>query len=249
MNPFEWDAQRYDAMPLPHQEWGRQVVARLTLSGNETVADLGCGTGRDTDRLLRKLPRGRVVAVDGSRQMLAQLRHRLAPQLGRVETLFSDLRDPLPMQRQVDVVISVATLHWLPDHAALFRNIAAVLRPGGEFVAEAGGRGNITNVRHALRNVAAVSATEPWNFADVPETVNRLEASGFRDVRVRLVPDPVRLEGGMQIEAFLATVVLGAHLRDLATDAERNAFVTAVAANLPEPAVDYVRLQIHAIRA
>jgi trans-aconitate 2-methyltransferase len=62
------------------------------------------------------------------------------------------------------------------------------------------------------------------------------------------VPDPAHFESADQIEAFLATVVLGAHLRDLPS-AERRPFVRAVAARLEAPVIDYVRLQISAVRA
>jgi trans-aconitate 2-methyltransferase len=65
---------------------------------------------------------------------------------------------------------------------------------------------------------------------------------------VRLVPDPARLDSPAQFEAFLGTVILGAQLRDLPAD-QRRRFVTAVASQLPEPVVDYVRLQISATRS
>jgi len=71
MEMLEWDAHTYDALPLPHEHWGATAIAHLQLNGNETVLDLGCGTGRDAEHLLRLLPHGHVVAVDGSSQMLS----------------------------------------------------------------------------------------------------------------------------------------------------------------------------------
>ena len=68
----------YGALPLPHKRWGSRTIGRLRLTGDETVAGAGCGTGRDAEYLLQVLPWGRVVAIDGSRQMLAQTRSRLA---------------------------------------------------------------------------------------------------------------------------------------------------------------------------
>jgi trans-aconitate 2-methyltransferase len=245
---LEWDARSYDALPLPHKRWGPQAISRLRLAGDETVADLGCGTGRDAAGLLQVLPRGRVLAIDGSRQMLAQLRRRLAADAGRVQVLRADLREPLPPAGPVDAVLSVATLHWLPDHEQVFRSVAGLLRPGGQFVAEAGGAGNIDTVRAALASLGAGDGAGIWNFAGVPETSARLAAAGFTGIEVRLVPDPARLESADQLEAFLATVILGAHLRDLSRD-ERRPFVTAVAERLPGHVVDYVRLQIRATRA
>jgi trans-aconitate 2-methyltransferase len=248
MELLEWDARSYDALPLPHKRWGPAAIARLRLSGDETVADLGAGTGRDAGELLTALPRGRVLAIDGSRQMLAQLRERLAGQMDRVHVLQADLRGPLPVTGRVDAALSVATLHWLPDHAQVFRSVAGMLRPGGQFVAEAGGLGNIAAVRAVLTRVGADDGTGIWNFAGVAETRERLAAAGFTGIEVGLVPDPASFESAGQFEAFLATVVLGAHLRDLPPDGRRP-FVRAVAAGLDEPVVDYVRLQIRATRA
>ena len=245
---LDWDARSYDALPLPHQRWGPSTIARLRLAGDETVADIGAGTGRDAQQLLQVLPRGRVLAIDGSQQMLAQLRERLAGQLDRVQVLQADLREPLPVPQPVDAVLSVATLHWLPDHARVFRSVAGLLRPGGQFAAEAGGAGNIATIRAVLAGLGADDGEGIWNFAGAGETRERLAAAGFTSIEVGLVPDPARLESAEQLEAFLGTVILGAHLRDLPS-AERRPFVRAVAARLPEPVVNYVRLQIRATRA
>jgi trans-aconitate 2-methyltransferase len=248
MELLEWDARSYDALPLPHKHWGATTIAQLRLNGNETVLDLGCGTGRDAEHLLSLLPRGQVVAVDVSGQMLSELRRRLANNLDRVTVVQADLRRPLRLAQAVDAAVSVATLHWLPDHAAVFRNLAAVLRPGGQFIAECGGYGNIVTFRTALRQVCGTEGSEIWNFADVQGTTQHLQEAGFTDLDVRLVPDPARLERGEQLEAFIATVMLGAQLRDM-SDEDRRPFVHEVAQSLPEPVIDYVRLQISAIRA
>ena len=248
MELLEWDARSYDALPLPHEHWGATTTAQLRLNGNETVLDLGCGTGRDAEHLLSLLPKGRVVAVDGSGQMLSELRRRLAINLDRVTVVQADLRHPLRLAQAVDAAVSVATLHWLPDHAAVFRHLAAVLRPGGQFIAECGGYGNIVTFRTALRQVCGTDGAEIWNFADVQETTQHLQEAGFTDLDVRLVPDPARLERGEPLEAFIATVMLGAQLRDMSAE-DRRPFVHEVAQSLPEPVIDYVRLQISAIRA
>jgi len=245
--PREWDASVYDALPLPHQRWGKRVLEQLNLDGTERVLDMGCGTGRDTAVLLDRLPRGEVVAVDGSLRMLDQLRSRLAGRLDRVEVVHADITEPLPVAGYVDAVTSVATLHWIPDHARLFAAVAAVLRPGGRFVAECGGLGNIAAVSAAVDSVLGEQPAV-WNFAGTGETEQRLRAAGFTAIEVELVPDPARLEPGEALHTYLATVVLGGQLERL-PEAGHEAFVTAVADRLPEPVVDYVRLRISAIRA
>jgi trans-aconitate 2-methyltransferase len=245
--PREWDASTYDALPLPHQQWGKRALGQLTLNGTERVLDMGCGTGRDTAALLDLLPHGQVVAVDGSLRMLDQLRKRLAGRLDRVEVVHADITEPLPVEGYADAVISVATFHWIPDHERLFSNIAAVLRPGGRFVAECGGLGNIAAVSAAVDGVLGEQPAA-WNFAGTEETEQRLHDAGFTGIEVALFPDPVRLEPGEQLRSYLATVVLGGQLERLPADGHE-AFVAAVVARLPEPVVDYVRLTIWATRA
>src|SRR4051812_14781519 len=120
----EWDATTYDSLPLPHLNWGRRTLGRLVFAGDETVLEAGCGTGRDTEALLGLLPRGRVIAVDGSARMLERLRSRLADDLDRVEAVQADLTKPLPVTEPADAAFSVATFHWIHDHDALFANIA-----------------------------------------------------------------------------------------------------------------------------
>jgi trans-aconitate 2-methyltransferase len=113
-------------------------------------------------------------------------------------------------------------------------------------VAQCGGAGNIASVVAALPP-AADGWTGPWTFAAPEETRRRLEAAGFEDVRVWLRAEPTALEPGEPLETFLATVILGAHVDRLPRD-ERAEFVKGVAARLPRPEIDYVRLNIVARR-
>ena len=250
--PREWDAAGYDALPLPHERWGRRLLDTLPLTGDETVLDVGAGTGRDTAALLGRLPRGQVVAVDGSAAMLTRLRERLRDELAdpagnRLTVVRANLAEPLVLGTPVDAVFSVATLHWLPDHPAVFRSLAGVLRPGGLLRAEWGGAGNCATVESALAALGLPPLNAACNFATDRETASRLRAAGFTDVDTALVPDPAWFEPGAQLEAYLGTVVLGSVL-EAVPPGQRAEAVRQVAARLPEPAVDYVRLQASAQR-
>jgi trans-aconitate 2-methyltransferase len=116
------------------------------------VLDAGCGTGAVTATLLERLPRGRVVARDGSAPMLGAARERFAGD-GRVSFVQADLERSLagqlgaPAPVPVDAVVSTSTFHWVRDHDALFRSLAGVLRPGGQLVVDCGGSGNIVDQR------------------------------------------------------------------------------------------------------
>src|ERR1700759_3708951 len=251
VQPREWDAASYDALPLPHEQWGQRLLATLPLTGDETVLDMGAGTGPGTAALLDRLPPGRVVAVDGSAAMLDRLRGRLAgADPARLTVLRANLAEPLagplildgPLDGPADAVFSVATLHWLPDHAAGFRSLAGGLRPGGLPRAEWGGAGNCAPVETALAELGLPPLNAACNFATGGDTAQRLRDAGFTDVHTALVPDPARFEPGAQLEAFLGTVVLGSVL-EAVPPGQRAEAVRQVAARPPQPAVDYVRLQ------
>jgi trans-aconitate 2-methyltransferase len=245
--PRDWDARTYDRVADPQTRWGTTVLDRLPLAGDERVLDAGCGTGRVTELLAARLPRGRVVALDGSPAMIDAARERLAPFGERIEYVVADLGEPLPIEGAVDAVLSTATFHWVPDHDALFTNLAAVVRPGGWLVAQCGGIGNVATVMSALASIGD-GWLGPAHFERPLATVCRLDAAGFVDIDCWLTFEPTRFEPGEPLESFLRTVVLGPHLERL-PPAEHAAFVHEVAARLPEPLIDYVRLNIVARRS
>jgi trans-aconitate 2-methyltransferase len=145
----EWDATDYERLSAPQTRWGRVVVDRLDLDGSERVLDAGCGTGRVTSILLERLPRGRLIALDGSSAMIAQAGVRFADE-PRVDLVVADLTEPLPIDGLVDAILSTATFHWIADHRSLFRNLASVLRPRGQLVAQCGGAGNISSLERII---------------------------------------------------------------------------------------------------
>lgn len=243
----DWDAATYDRVADPMTRWGGTVLERLPLRGDETVLDAGCGSGRVTELLAEALPGGRVIALDGSPAMLDQARARLARFGDRVDYLEADLRRPLTLPEPVDAILSTATFHWVPDHDALFANLAAMLRPGGWLVAQCGGAGNIASIVAILVTLGD-GWPGPWTFATPVETEARLRTAGFIDVATWLQPEPTPLEPGPATETYLRTVILGDHLARL-PETERDGFVRAVAVRLPRPGVDYVRLNITARRA
>lgn len=238
----EWDAAAYDTLNAPMNERGADAVARLELEGGETVLDAGCGTGQVTATLLERLPRGRVVALDGSRRMLDAARERFAGER-RVAFVHADLAEPLPLPQPVDAIVSTSTFHWVRDHDALFRRLAAVLRPGGQLVVDCGGAGNIAAIVQALAELG--HAEHPWTYAGVEETEARLRAAGFEQLDVRLAPRVSRFGPGDELERFLTTVVLRTHVAELGPE-RGGALVRAVAARLPEREIRWVRLEIAA---
>src|SRR4051812_49988497 len=101
----DWNAASYERVSAPLEAMGREVLDRLDLRGDERVLDAGCGTGRVTAALVERLPRGEVVAVDGSQAMVQQARERLGE---RAQVFAADLLE-LELDRPVDAMLSTAT--------------------------------------------------------------------------------------------------------------------------------------------
>ncbi|MEP6973316.1 MAG: class I SAM-dependent methyltransferase [Actinomycetota bacterium] len=242
----EWDAVAYDRLGAPMTRWGETVVGWLELDGDERVLDAGCGTGRVTERLLERLPRGRVIALDGSTAMVERARTRLAPYVDRVEYVVADLSRALPIDEPVDAILSTATFHWISDHDALFANLAAVLRPGGQLVGQCGGAGNTASIEAALRELGETLEGRK-HYATPDDTNARLEHAGFTEIETWLHDEPTDLEPE-DLEPYLATICLGDHVEAM-TDDERERFVREVAVRMPGPRIDYIRLNIRARRA
>jgi trans-aconitate 2-methyltransferase len=244
----DWDGATYDRISAPQQTWGREVLERLPLDGDELALDAGCGSGRVTEMLLERLPRGRVIAVDASPSMAEAARERLGD---RAEVRVMDLLE-LELEEPLDAILSTATFHWIADHDRLFARLHAALRRGGRLVAQCGGEGNVRRTRLAAQAVSELEPFAeymagwdgPWSFSSAELAERRLLDAGFREVRCWLVP--VTIEPSEPRE-FLRTVNLGSHLLRLPEDL-REPFVTAVHERVGDPyTLDYVRLNIDAI--
>lgn len=247
MPPRDWDAESYDRISTPQQQWGADVLARMRLKGDELVLDAGCGTGRVTEMLLERLPAGRVIAVDSSPRMVQAARERLGD---RAEVRLVDLVE-LELEEPVDAVLSTATFHWIADHDLLYRRLRAVLRPGGRLVAQCGGAGNVQSIHDAACEVAEqprfaehfAGWSRPWNFTSPEQAHDSLRAAGFHEASCWLTPAPTRPP---EPRKFLATVILNPFLARLPAELDEE-FVDQVRARLGDPlVVDYVRLNIDA---
>lgn len=245
--PRDWDAATYDRIADPQLRWGTAVLERLELDGAETVMDAGCGSGRVTELVAERFPNARIVALDGSASMIEQARGRLERFGDRVTFVLADLMEPLPMDEPVEAIFSTATFHWVPDHDALFANLAGAMRPGARLVAQCGGAGNLTSVVRVLEDLGADTFGGKV-FATPEETQARLRRAGFEDVECWLHTEPTPFESLDALETFLRTVVLRDHVHGM-SDNEAAAFTHAVASRLPGIELDYVRLNIGAVRA
>ncbi len=239
----DWDAATYDRVSDVQFGWALEQLERLPLRGDEVVLDAGCGSGRVTAELVRRVPYGRVYGVDVAPSMV----EHAAAALGERATILCQDLVALELPEPVDVVFSNATFHWIHDHDALFSALHAAIKPRGRLIAQCGGEGNIDAFRRLADAVAAEEPfvgyftdwRRPWNYAGAEETAERLDHAGFTQVKTWL--EPKRVEPP---RAFVKTVCLVRHLDPL-PDGLRDAFVDRVLERAGTPLIlRYVRLNI-----
>ena len=248
MTGQRWDSDRYARNARFVSDLAAPVVDLLAAKPGERILDLGCGDGALTEKIAAA--GALVVGVDSSPEMAAAARRR-----GLQVRIVDGAR--LTFEAEFDAVFSNAALHWMKDQERVVAGVWRALVPGGRFVGEAGGRGNVVAVSNALcealarRNIDA-EAVYPWVFPSPEDFRSMLEGTGFRVTTLELIPRPTPIPG--MIDDWLE-VFAGPFLTAIpATD--RPTFVAEVretlAPRLRAPdgdwIVDYVRLRFAAFK-
>jgi SAM-dependent methyltransferase len=204
--PQTWNPETYGRDGAFVRELAGGVIEWLGAQPGEHILDLGCGDGKLTQQLIDA---GAIVTgIDASAEMVAAARARgVKADQGSAESL------PYP-DRAFDAVFSNAALHWVRGQDEMLTQVHRVLRPGGRFVAELGGHGNIAAIRVAFAAVLArhgfASLGDRGNFYPTAEEYRHmLEAHGFTVEKIALIPRPTPLnDGGMS--GWLNTFCRGA---------------------------------------
>jgi trans-aconitate methyltransferase len=240
----------------PQTAWGQRVLSRLSVNGDERVIDAGCGTGRLTGELLAMVPRGQLLAIDRSWNMLITARANLRPDFGRQVGFVRVELPHLPFADWADLVFSTATFHWVRDHQTLFHEILRALRPGGRLFAQCGGGPNLAGAHALAEEVMRREMFAPhfagwdgvWEFATPEITADRLRAAGFIDIVANLEAAPTTLADEASYREFVTTVIYNPHLARLPDPALRARFIDEVTASAaredPPFTLDYWRLNM-----
>lgn len=190
-----WNASSYDQKYAFVFEYGRGVLSLLEPQPGEAILDLGCGTGHLAKAIAES--GAHVVGIDGSASMIASARTAY-PEL---EFHVQDARN-FSLPTTFDAVFSNATLHWIPEAEQVVSAIARALKPGGRFVAEFGGKGNvasiITTIQQALWEVAQLKVDAGWYYPSIGEYTPLLEKHALAVSLAALFDRPTKLEAGEQ---------------------------------------------------
>ncbi|PAD73716.1 class I SAM-dependent methyltransferase [Paenibacillus campinasensis] len=190
-----WKPEQYDSHMSFNTVYGKDVISLLAPKEGERILDLGCGTGTLTSEIAAA--GAQVTGMDNSAEMLQQARANY-PNIpfikGNAEQFQTSIR--------YDAVFSNAALHWVQDASGALHSIYGALEPGGRFVAEFGGKGNIEEIYQAIKTVLAddygidADSRNPWYYPSPGEYAAQLEMAGFRVNALFYFDRPTKLVGG-----------------------------------------------------
>jgi trans-aconitate methyltransferase len=243
-----WSAADYAKNARFVSDLGASVFALLGAKPGMRILDLGCGDGVLTADIAAA--GADVLGIDSSADMLqvAQAKGLQVRQMSGEE---------LDFDAEFDAVFSNAALHWMLDPVAVIAGVARALKPGGRFVGEFGGHGNVAAITTAMRAVAAQNGLDgqfatPWFFPTPDAYAALLQQGGFAVESIELIPRPTPLPG--DVTAWLST--FGRFFYGSLAEPARQAAI-AETARLLAPSLrdqkgawtaDYVRLRFAATR-
>jgi len=194
---MKWNADLYDAKHSFVSQYGESVLELLDVKPGERILDLGCGTGYLASQI--KAQGGIITGIDPSADMIEKARINYPD----VDFEVADGAG-FHFDEFFDAIFSNATLHWIKNADPVLKNVYRHLKPGGRFVAEMGGKGNMDKMVAATSTVlkhygyAVGGESNPWYFPSAGEYAAKLEAAGFRVTFVSHFDRPTLLQDDRQ---------------------------------------------------
>jgi len=189
----QWNAELYDEKHSFVWKMASAVLDLLDAKSGERILDLGCGTGHLTEQIAAS--GATVVGVDKSAEMIEQARQKHPA----ISFEVMDARE-LALAQLFDAVFSNATLHWITEPEKVIAGIAKILKPGGRFVAEFGGKGNVAEIlaatQRAWHKLGLPVSPNPWYYPSIAEYSTLLEKYGLEVTYANLFERPTALEDG-----------------------------------------------------
>lgn len=188
----EWDAAAYAKMSGLQKAMAAQVLPLLDLRGDERVLDVGCGEGKVTALIASRLPRGEVLGVDPSHDMIAFASSHFGSGRSNLRFALADAR-ALGFVDAFDLVVSFNALHWIPGQKPALRSIRAALKRGGHAqlrMVTAGARRSLESVVEEVRQSPRwrewfTGFSDPYLRLTPPQYVHVAERCGLRASVVR----------------------------------------------------------------
>ncbi|MBN3896864.1 MAG: methyltransferase domain-containing protein [Nostoc sp. NOS(2021)] len=189
-----WDTSLYEDKHAFVWQYGEDLLKLLNPQPGESILDLGCGTGQLTEKIAQA--GAEVMGVDYASEMIEKARQNYP----HIRFDVADARN-FQVDKLLDAVFSNAVLHWVKEADSAIASIHQSLKPGGRFVAEFGGKGNVKAIATALEsaleaiNIPA-QTLNPWYFPSIGEYATLLEQQGFDVISSSLFARPTPLAEG-----------------------------------------------------
>ena len=149
----KWNAKAYKESSHHQFQWGLELLDKLALKGNESVLDIGCGDGKLTIEIAKRVPDGYVVGIDNSEEMINFARNTFPKdKYPNVDWQIMNATE-IDFDNEFDAAYSNAVLHWIKDHVAILRGVKRSLKPGGRILFQMAGKGNAVNAAQVLIDV------------------------------------------------------------------------------------------------
>lgn len=190
-----WNAADYAEFSSGQLRWARELIGKLSMHGNESLLDIGCGEGKVSAEIAQGLPEGYVLGIDLSKDMIEYAKENFPPaKFSNLEFRCMDA-GAIRLERHFDMAFSNAALHWVEDHVAVLQGIHSVLNTGGRILLQMGGRGNaaeIFDVIHGIMTEPDLQSyykdfVSPYYFYGPEEYTDWLSRCGFHANRVELI--------------------------------------------------------------
>lgn len=216
MSKYIWNAEDYEKHSLGQQKWAKELLAKLNLKGTEKILDLGCGDGKITVEIAKRLNSGSVVGVDNSSAMIdLATRHYPTNKYPNLSFKVMDATN-LTFEEYFDVIFSNATLHWVKNHKPVVDGLYRSLKPNGKILLQMGGKGNAATILQIIEELQTSDEWEkyftnfefPYGFLSVEEYEMLLNTSGFSINRVELIPKDMVHDGIIGLEGWIRTTWL-----------------------------------------
>lgn len=193
---YEWNPSDYAEHSSAQYKWGKELLDLLNLNGDESLLDIGCGDGKITELISKKLLRGKAIGIDNSKDMIRFAKQKYTNE--KFSNLSFEVADACNFlfKNEFDVVYSNAALHWVEDQVCILSNTYNSLKKNGRILFQMGGKGNLGEMFEIIKKTLLNNKWKsffdgfefPYYFYSDTEYSEFLHKTNFRIDKIELIP-------------------------------------------------------------
>jgi len=213
---FKWNPNDYSVSSSAQLIWAKELISKLNLIGNENILDIGCGEGKITAEISKYLPKGKVIGIDSSKEMIEYASANFSRlQYPNLEFYNLDART-FELKEKFDFVFSNATLHWFEDHLSVLKHASKVMKPNAKLTISCGGKGNAEEVMKVMNEIIKTGKWEKYfrtfnfkyYFYDANDYPGWLRKADLEPISVKLIPKDMVQNGKEGLAGWIRTTWL-----------------------------------------